>query len=104
MKNTTIKFELVDDIKVLVVEDVSTSKPVVTLTTDEECIFLEEVACGGELLIISVSNKRERIRRYAIRISELLEHAKAFTRSSNKTWERANIKDLKKAGMYIAAY
>lgn len=96
-----IKFELTENVQVLVIEDVSTVKPVVTLTKAEEHIFLEEVACGGELLIITVTNKGERLRRYAVKTTEMLKHAKVLTSDKNKTWKKASIKDMQKSGMCI---
>lgn len=97
----SIKFELTENVQVLAIEDVSTVKPVVTLTKAEKYIFLEEVACGGELLIITVTNKGERLRRYAVKTTEMLKHAKVLTSDKNKTWKKASIKDMQKAGMYI---
>ena len=47
-----IKFELTENLQALVIEDVSTVKPVVTLTTYDDYVFLEEV---GQ--IISVIGK-----------------------------------------------
>ena len=102
MKNTKIiQFELTDSVQALVVEDVSTVKPIETLTTYDNYVFLEEVAYGGELLIISVTNKGERVRRYAIKTTELLKHAKALTRDKNKEWKKASVKELQETGMYI---
>ena len=95
-----IKFELTENVQALVIEDVSTVKPIETLTTYDDYVFLEEVACGGELLIITVTNKGERLRRYAVKTTEMLKHAKVLT-SDNKTWKKASIEDMKKAGMYI---
>ena len=79
-----IKFELTENVQALVIEDVSTVKPVVTLTTYDDYVFLEEVACGGELLIITVTNKGERLRRYAVKTTEMLKHAKVLTSDKNK--------------------
>lgn len=102
MRKPVFKFILENEVKVLVVEDVSTSKPVVTLTTYDDYVFLEEVAWGGELLIVSVSNKGERVRRYAIRTSELLKHAKVLTRKTSKEeWHEASVKEMQDAGLYI---
>lgn len=102
MRKPVFKFILENEVKVLVVEDVSTSKPVITLTPYDDYVFLEEVAWGGELVIISVSNKGERVRRYAIRTSELLKHAKVLTRKTSKEdWHDASVKEMQDAGLYI---
>ena len=97
----SIKFELTENLQALVIEDVSTVKPVVTLTTYDDYVFLEEVAYGGELLIITVTNKGERLRRYAVKTTEMLKHARVLTNDKNKTWKKASIEDMQKAGMYI---
>lgn len=97
----SIKFELTENLQALVIEDVSTVKPIVTLTKYEEYIFLEEVACGGELLIITVTNKGERLRRYAVKTTEMLKHARVLINGKNKTWKKASIEDMQKSGMYI---
>lgn len=102
MRKPVFKFILENEVKVLVVEDVSTLKPVITLTPYDDNVFLEEVAWSGNLLIISVSNKGERVRRYAIRTSELLKHAKVLTRKTSKEdWHDASIKEMQDAGLYI---
>jgi hypothetical protein len=102
MRKPVFKFILENEVKTLVVEDVSTLKPVITLTPYDDYVFLEEVAWGGELVIISVSNKGERVRRYAIRTSELLKHAKVLTRKTSKEdWHDASIKEMQDAGLYI---
>ena len=97
----SIKFELTENVQVLVIEDVSTVKPIETLTTYDDYVFLEEVACGGELLIITVTNKGERLRRYAVKTTEMLKHARVLTNGKNKTWKKASIEDMQKSGMYI---
>lgn len=102
MRKPVFKFILENEVKVLVVEDVSTLKPVITLTPYDDNVFLEEVAWSGNLLIISVSNRGERVRRYAIRTSELLKHAKVLTRKTSKEdWHDASIKEIQDAGLYI---
>lgn len=102
MRKPVFKFELKDKVQALVVEDVSTLKPVITLTPYDDNVFLEEVAWSGNLLIISVSNRGERVRRYAIRTSELLKHAKVLTRKTSKEdWHDASIKEIQDAGLYI---
>ena len=102
MRKPVFKFELKDKIQVLVVEDNSTNKPMETLTTYDDNVFLEEVAYSGNLLIISVTNKGERVRRYAIKTLELLKHAKVLTRKTSKEeWHDASIKEMQDAGLYI---
>lgn len=102
MRKPVFKFILENEVKALVVEDVSTVKPIETLTTYDDYVFLEEVAYGGELLIISVTNKGERVRRYAIKTLELLKHAKVLTRKTSKEdWHEASIKEMQDAGLYI---
>lgn len=102
MRKPVFKFELKGKVQALVVEDVSTVKPIETLTTYDDYVFLEEVAYGGELLIISVTNKGERVRRYAIKTTELLKHAKVLTRKTSKEeWHDASIKEMQDAGLYI---
>lgn len=102
MRKPVFKFELKDKVQALVVEDVSTVKPIETLTTYDDYVFLEEVAYGGELLIISVTNKGERVRRYAIKTTELLKHAKVLTRKTSKEeWHEASVKEMQDAGLYI---
>ena len=102
MKKPVFKFELTENVQALVIEDVSTVKPIETLTTYDDYVFLEEVAYSGNLLIISVTNKGERIRRYAIKTLELLKHAKVLTRKTSKEeWHEASIKEMQDAGLYI---
>lgn len=102
MRKPVFKFILENEVKALVVEDVSTVKPIETLTTYDDYVFLEEVAYGGELLIISVTNKGERVRRYAIKTLELLKHAKVLTRKTSKEeWHEASVKEMQDAGLYI---
>lgn len=102
IRKPVFKFELTKNVQALVIEDVSTVKPIETLTTYDDYVFLEEVAWGGELLIVSVSNKGERVRRYAIKTLELLKHAKVLTRKTSKEdWHDASIKEMQDAGLYI---
>lgn len=102
MRKPVFKFELTENVQALVIEDVSTVKPIETLTTYDDYVFLEEVAYNGNLLIISVTNKGERVRRYAIKTLELLKHAKVLTRKTSKEeWHEASVKEMQDAGLYI---
>lgn len=102
MRKPVFKFELKDKVQALFVEDNSTNEPMETLTAYDDYVFLEEVAYSGNLLIISVTNKGERVRRYAIKTLELLKHAKVLTRKTSKEdWHEASIKELQDAGLYI---
>lgn len=102
MRKPVFKFELTENVQALVIEDVSTVKPIETLTTYDDYVFLEEVAYSGNLLIISVTNKGKRIRRYAIKTLELLKHAKVLTRKASKEeWHEASVKEMQDAGLYI---
>lgn len=102
MRKPVFKFILEDKLESLVVEDNSTNKPVEILTEYDNCVFLEEIAWGGNLLIISVTNKGERVRRYAVKTLELLKHAKVLTRKASKEeWHEASIKEMQDAGLYI---
>lgn len=102
MKKPVFKFELKDKVQALVVENDAINKPVETLTKYDDYVFLEEVAYSGNLLIISVTNKGERVRRYAIKTLELLKHAKALTRKTSKEeWHEASVKEMQDAGLYI---
>lgn len=102
MRKPVFKFELKDEVVALVVENDAINEPTETLTTYDDNVFLEEVAWSGELVIISVSNKGERVRRYAIRTSELLKHAKVLTRKKSKEeWHEASVKEMQDAGLYV---
>lgn len=102
MRKPVFKFILEDEVKALVVEDSSTNKPVETLTKYDDYVFLEEVAYNGNLLMISITNKGERVRRYAIKTLELLKHAKVLTRKTSKEeWHEASVKEMQDAGLYI---
>lgn len=102
MRKPVFKFELTENVQALVIEDVSTVKPIETLTKYDDYVFLEEVAYSGNLLIISVTNKGERVRRYAIKTLELLKHAKVLTRKTGKEeWHEASVKEMQDAGLYI---
>ena len=102
MRKPVFKFELKDEVVALVVENDAINEPTETLTTYDDNVFLEEVAWSGELVIISVSNKGERVRRYAIRTSELLKHAKVLTRKTSKEeWHEASVKEMQDAGLYV---
>lgn len=102
MKKPVFKFELKDKVQALVVENDAINKPVETLTKYDDYVFLEEVAYSGNLLIISVTNKGERVRRYAIKTLELLKHAKVLTRKTSKEeWHEASVKEMQDAGLYI---
>lgn len=102
MRKPVFKFILEDKLESLVVEDNSTNKPVEILTKYDNCVFLEEIAWGGSLLIISVTNKGERVRRYAVKTLELLKHAKVLTHKTNEeNWHEASIKEMQDAGLYI---
>lgn len=102
MRKPVFKFKVENEVQVLTVEDTSTTKPVETLTKYDDYVFLEEIAWGGNLLIISVTNKGERVRRYAVKTLELLKHAKVLTRKASKEeWHEASIKEMQDAGLYI---
>lgn len=102
MRKPVFKFELKDEVVALVVENDVINEPTETLTTYDDYVFLEEVAYSGNLLIISVTNKGERVRRYAIKTLELLKHAKVLTRKTSKEeWHEASVKELQDAGLYI---
>lgn len=102
MRKPVFKFELKDEVVALVVENDAINEPTETLTTYDDNVFLEEVAWSGNLLIISVSNKGERVRRYAIRTSELLKHTKVLIRKTSKEeWHEASVKEMQDAGLYI---
>ena len=102
MRKPVFKFELKDEVVALVVENDAINEPTETLTTYDDYVFLEEVAYSGNLLIISVSNKGERVRRYAIKTLELLKHAKVLTRKTSKEeWHDASVKEMQDAGLYI---
>lgn len=102
MRKPVFKFKVENEVQVLTVEDTSTTKPVETLTKYDDYVFLEEIAYNGNLLIISVTNKGERVRRYAVKTLELLKHAKALTRKTNeKDWHNASVKEMQDAGLYI---
>ena len=102
MRKPVFKFELKDKVQALVVENDAINEPVETLTKYDDYIFLEEVAYSGNLLIISVTNKGERVRRYAIKTLELLKHAKVLTRKTSKEeWHEASVKEMQDAGLYI---
>lgn len=102
IRKPVFKFELKDEVVALVVENDAINEPTEILTTYDDNVFLEEVAWSGNLLIISVSNKGERVRRYAIKTLELLKHAKVLTRKTSKEkWHEANVKEMQDAGLYI---
>ena len=102
MRKPVFKFELKDKVMALVVENDAINEPTETLTTYDDYVFLEEVAYSGNLLIISVTNKGERVRRYAIKTLELLKHAKVLTRKTSKEeWHEASVKEMQDAGLYI---
>lgn len=102
MRKPVFKFELKDKVQALVVENDAINEPVETLTKYDDYVFLEEVAYSGNLLIISVTNKGERVRRYAIKTLELLKHAKVLTRKiSKEEWHDASVKEMQDAGLYI---
>ena len=102
MRKPVFKFELKDEVVALVVENDAINEPVETLTKYDDYVFLEEVAYSGNLLIISVTNKGERVRRYAIKTLELLKHAKVLTRKTGKEeWHEASVKEMQDAGLYI---
>lgn len=102
MRKPVFKFELKDEVVALVVENDAINEPMERLTTYDDNVFLEEVAYNGNLLIISVTNKGERVRRYAIKTLELLKHAKVLTRKTSKEeWHEASIKEMQDAGLYI---
>lgn len=102
MRKPVFKFELKDEVVALVVENNAINEPTETLTTYDDYVFLEEVAYSGNLLIISVTNKGERVRRYAIKTLELLKHAKVLTRKTSKEeWHEASVKEMQDAGLYI---
>ena len=102
MRKPVFKFELKDKVMALVVENDAINEPTETLTTYVDYVFLEEVAYSGNLLIISVTNKGERVRRYAIKTLELLKHAKVLTRKTSKEeWHEASVKEMQDAGLYI---
>lgn len=102
MRKPVFKFELKDEVVALVVENDAINEPMEKLTTYDDYIFLEEVAYSGNLLIISVTNKDERVRRYAIKTLELLKHAKILTRKTSKEeWHEASVKEMQDAGLYI---
>lgn len=102
MRKPVFKFELKDEVVALVVENDAINEPTETLTTYDDYVFLEEVAYSGNLLIISVTNKGERVRRYAIKTLELLKHAKVLTRKASKEeWHDASVKEMQDAGLYI---
>ncbi|EFK80713.1 hypothetical protein [Ligilactobacillus salivarius] len=102
MRKPVFKFKLKDEVIALVVENDATNEPMEILTTYDDNVFLEEVAYNGNLLIISVTNKGERVRRYAIKTLELLKHAKVLTRKTSKEeWHEASVKEMQDAGLYI---
>lgn len=102
MRKPVFKFELKDKVQALVVENDAINEPLETLTKYDDYVFLEEVAYSGNLLIISVTNKGERVRRYAIKTLELLKHAKVLTRKTGKEeWHEASVKEMQDAGLYI---
>lgn len=102
MRKPVFKFELKNKVQALVVENDAINEPVETLTKYDDYVFLEEVAYSGNLLIISVTNKGERVRRYAIKTLELLKHAKVLTRKTSKEkWHEASVKEMQDAGLYI---
>lgn len=102
MRKPVFKFKVENEVQVLTVEDASTAKPVETLTAYDDNVFLEEIAYGGNLLIISAANKSERVRHYAIKTLELLKHAKVSMRKTGKEgWREASVKEMQDAGLYI---
>ena len=102
MRKPVFKFELKDEVTALVVENNAINEPMETLTKYDDYVFLEEVAYNGNLLIISVTNNSERVRRYAIKTLELLKHAKVLTRKTSKEeWHEASVKEMQDAGLYI---
>lgn len=101
MRKPVFKFKVENEVQVLTVEDTSTTKPVEILTAHDN-VFLEEIAWGGNLLIISATNKGERVRHYAVKTLELLKHAKALTRKTSKEdWHDASVKEMQDVGLYI---
>lgn len=102
MRKPVFKFELKDKVQALVIENDAINEPTETLTKYDDYVFLEEVAYSGNLLIISVTNKGERVRRYAIKTLELLKHAKVLTRKTSKEeWHEASVKEMQDTGLYI---
>ena len=102
MRKPVFKFELKGKVQALVVENDAINEPIETLTKYDDYVFLKEVAYSGNLLIISVTNKGERVRRYAIKTLELLKHAKVLTRKTSKEeWHEASVKEMQDAGLYI---
>lgn len=79
-----IKFKLLRNLQVLVIEDSSTAKSVGTVKVDDN-LFLEKeffLDCDTPLLLVYVHNPRERVRRYLIQRDKLVNNSRVLTRKN----------------------
>lgn len=101
IRKPVFKFEIEKELEALVVKD-KTSKKVIKLSSLDEKVFLEEVACDGNLLIVSARNENEIKRVYAVELYEMLKHSKVLTRKNKKEdWHVASVQELQDAGMNV---
>lgn len=101
MRKPVFKFEIEKELEALVVKD-KTSKKVIKLSSLDEKVFLEEIACDGNLLIISARNENEIKCVYAVELYEMLKNSKVLTRRNKKEdWHVASVEELQDAGMNV---
>lgn len=101
MNKPIFKLKLKKNIQGVVIEDSTTVKSIVDITAYDSKVFIEEVEYFGNVLVISVINTNERVRRYAVRTQDVLKNTDILTKNKKEDWHVASVKELQDAGMNV---